>query len=61
MKNAEYFTLVNPGYNNPWFKTHKLKPDEVEDKPATSIPVQIVSAISGITTSWCTFMLESLL
>ena len=54
-KNAKYFTVDNPGYNYPLFKTHKLNPDEIEDKPATSIPVQIVC------TSRCTFMLESLL
>ena len=60
-KNAKYFTTGNPGYSYPLLKTHKLLEEEIQETPSTNIPVRIVSAISNITTSRCTIMLESLL
>ena len=60
-KNAKYFTVGKPGYSYPLFKTHKLSQENIQNTQAQNIPVRIVSAISNITTSRCTTMLESLL
>ena len=60
-KNAKYFTVGKPGYSYPLFKTHKLTQEDIQNIQAQNIPVRIVSAISNITTSRCTTMLESLL
>ena len=60
-KAAKYFTVGKPGYSSLLFKTHKLNQEDISTVAAQDIPVRLVSAISNITTSRCTSMLEFLL
>ena len=60
-KYAKYFTIGALGYSYPLFKTHKLNEQMIKETPSPHIPVRIVNAVSNITTSRCTAMLEAIL
>ena len=60
-KYAKYFTIGTLGYSYPLFKTHKLNEQMIKETPSPHIPVRIVNAVSNITTSRCTAMLEAIL
>ena len=60
-RNAKYFKIGTPGYSYPLFKTHKLTEQMITITPSPEIPVRLVHAVSSITTSRCTAMLEAIL
>ena len=58
---AKYFTIGAPGYDYPLFKTHKINEEQIQERSPLDIPVRIVTAVSSITTSRVTALLEYIL